>query len=70
MEDHEIYFVKESGKMIVKDLEADERKKQSKKDTRKKEGYGLDSDTDSDEESSKVLKKGASAQELKKLIKS
>jgi len=70
MEDHEIYYVKESGKMIVKDLEADERKKQSKKDARKKEGYGLDSDTDSDQESGKVLKKGASAQELKKLIKS
>ena len=70
MEDHEIYFVQESGKMIVKDLEGEERKKQSKKDKRKKEGYGVDSDTDSDEESGKIQKKGASAQELKKLIKS
>ena len=32
MEDHEIYFVQESGKMIVKDLEGEERKKQSKKE--------------------------------------
>lgn len=61
MDDHEIYFAQESGKMIVKDLEAEERKKQSKKDKRKKEGYGVDSDTDSDQESGKILKKGASA---------
>ena len=54
MEDHEIYFVQESGKMIVKDLEGEERKKQSEKDKRKKEGYGVDSDTDSDEESGKI----------------
>ena len=65
MQDEDVYYVKESGKMVVKDAELEERKRREKKDSRKKKGYGSDSDTDSDDE---VIKKG-SASQLRRMLK-
>ena len=47
---NDVYINKESGKMVVNDFEQDGLDKEAKKVLRKKEGYGVDSDTDSDDE--------------------
>tara|TARA_B110000285_G_C15135441_1_gene626529 strand:- start:459 stop:596 length:138 start_codon:yes stop_codon:yes gene_type:complete len=45
--------------MIINDFEKDAADKEAKKVNRKKQGYGVDSDTDSDEEVTKsLIKKG------------
>jgi len=57
--EQDIYIMKESGKMIVNDFEKDAKEKELKKARRAKEGYGADSDTDSDEEAGpSLIKKG------------
>lgn len=65
-EDHDVYILKETGKFVVRDEELDERAREEKR-KRKREGQDEDSDTDSDEE--QFGKKGASARDLKKIIK-
>ena len=47
---NDIYFQKESGKMIVKDFEELEKEKETLREKRQREGYGVDSDTDSDDQ--------------------
>ena len=57
--EQDVYIMKESGKMIVNDFEKDAKEKELKKARRAKEGYGVDSDTDSDEEAGpSLIKKG------------
>jgi len=66
----DVYYVQESGKMVVQDLELRDQEKQDKKKNRKKVGYGVDSDTDSDDEGNHTMqKKGMSSGQLKKIIK-
>ena len=47
---NDVYINKESGKMVVNDFEQDGLDKEAKKVLRKKQCYGVDSDTDSDDE--------------------
>lgn len=57
--------------MVVTDFEDVEKEKEAHKEKRKREGYGVDSDTDSDDEGGRSLvQKGASAQDLRQLLKS
>jgi len=67
---NDIYFQKESGKMIVKDFEELDKEKDNQREKRKREGYGADSDTDSDDQdASAAVQRGASTHELRKLVK-
>ena len=52
--------------MIVKDLEKDELEKEQKKKDRKEKGYGVDEDTDSDDEGKIV--KGKNSKQLKSTL--
>ena len=52
-DDREIYYVKESGKMFVQDLEKEDKKKGKKNDD--------DSDSDTDEEDRKLKSKAGSS---------
>lgn len=57
--DRDIYIAQESGKMHVKDLEQDEADKDARQLRRRKDGYGVDSDTDSDDDKgSSTMPKG------------
>jgi len=63
-QDRDIYIVRESGKLFVKVLEREQADKETRRQKRRHEGYGVDSDTDSDDEqgrSSSLMKKGQSA---------
>ena len=61
--DRDIYIVKESGKMFVKDLETEQAEKDTRRQKRRTEGYEVDEDTDSDDDQgSKAVTKGQSAQ--------
>ena len=69
--DRDIFIAQESGKMHIKDLEQDEADKDARRLRRRKDGYGVDEDTDSDDEKgSSTHPKGQSANALRKLIKS
>jgi len=49
--------------MFIKDLEKEQAEKDGRRQKRRKEGYGVDSDTDSDDDhGSSLVKKGQSAQ--------
>lgn len=48
--DNDIYILEESGKMVVNDLEGKDTTAEERRKKRKTEGYGVDSDTDSDDE--------------------
>ena len=63
----EIYYQEENGKMVVQDFEGRDRKVQEGKRKRRTEGYGVDSDTDSDDEG--PSKKVSSSTQLRKIIK-
>mgnify|MGYP006086647465 CR=1 FL=1 len=73
MRDDDVFIMQDTGKFVVQDLEGRANTKDDKKKSRKKEGYGVDSDTDSDDEHAVVkTKKGAAAPSsaaLRKLIK-
>jgi len=68
---NDVYYMKETGKMMVKDFEKEERLKEERRKKRITEGYGVDSDTDSDDEggTTGLMKKGASAREIKNAIR-
>lgn len=71
MRNADIYIQQESGKMIVTDIEEAEKAREARREKRKQEGYGVDSDTDSDDEGgSSLTQKGASARQLRKLMQS
>lgn len=59
--------------MIITDLEEADKEKQARKMRRQKEGYGVDSDTDSDDQemggNRPKFHKGASAHELREILK-
>lgn len=66
----DIYIMKESGKMIVNDLEKDAVTKEAQQARRKKEGYGVNSDTDSDEEAgSSLVKKGQNSRAMRSTLR-
>lgn len=58
--DKDVYIMQDTGKMIVRDIEEINNQKELKKLKRKKEGYGEDSDTDSDDETT-IANKGSSS---------
>lgn len=66
--DKDVYIMQESGKMVIRDLEALDNAKEEKKRKRTKEGYGEDSDTDSDEDTA-IAKKGSNSKQIKKQMK-
>ena len=70
--DRDIFIAQESGKMHIKDLEQETLDKDARRQKRRKEGYDVDSDTDSEDEAAgaKKLQKAHSAGELRKFIKS
>ena len=70
-DDEDVYIMQESGKMIVQDFELRDASLAMNKKNRKKVGYGVDSDTDSDDEDAHTMssKKGMSSGALKKVIK-
>jgi TPP-dependent indolepyruvate ferredoxin oxidoreductase alpha subunit len=68
----DIFISKETGKMVVKDLEKEQEEKDAQKTKRKAAGFAADSDTDSEDEAAAratLIKKGSSARDLKKIIK-
>jgi len=68
---NDVYYMKESGKMIVKDFEKEEKAREERRKKRATQGYGVDSDTDSDDEgaTSGLMKKGASARQIKNAMR-
>lgn len=72
MKDDDVFIMQDTGKFVVQDLEGRANAQVEKKKSRKKDGYGVDSDTDSEDENAAVkTKKGAapSSHALRKLIK-
>lgn len=68
----DIYISRETGKMVVKDLEGEQEQKDAQKKKRKAEGFAAASDTDSEDEAAaraSLIKKSSSARDLKKIIK-
>lgn len=50
MRDDDVFIMQDTGKFVVQDLEGRANAKEEKKKSRKKDGYGVDSDTDSEDE--------------------
>ena len=60
--------MEDSGKMHVQDLEKAQHDKEAKAKRRSKEGYGVDSDTDSGDDVA-IAKKGSNSREMKNALK-
>lgn len=56
--------------MHIQDLEKEEVDKATRLKQRRKDGYGVDSDTDSDDEGAASRTKGQTAHQLRKILKS
>ena len=66
--ENDVYIMQDTGKFVVQDLERMQKEKDDKKAGRKKSGYGVDSDTDSDDEEV-IAKKGSTSRQIKKGLK-